>query len=68
MLFRKHTGELICIERAEYKTDKEYYTSIINTKFNILKNTNDESHFNKSSECDKIVELVKTQVYKSHRR
>lgn len=68
MLFRKHTGELICIERAEYKTDKEYYTAIINTKFNILKNTNNESHFNKPSECDKIVELVKTQVYKSRMR
>lgn len=68
MLFRKHTGELICIERADYKTDKEYYTSIIETKFHILKNTHNESQFNKPSECDKIVELVKTQVYKSHMR
>ena len=67
MLFRKHTGELICIERTDYKTDKEYYSAIIETKIH-TKNTNNESLKNKPSECDKIVDLVKTQLYKSHIR
>jgi len=66
MLYRARSGALVRCDRTHYTTDKEYYRAIIAAVFHVQqKNAETEPS---SLEANRIANLVKTQVCKSHTR
>ena len=53
MIFRKHDGQLIEINKSQFTNDKIYYNKILTFKFNITKVN---SIYDKKSDTSKIID------------